>query len=167
MNDIVQKLRHSDHGGYTLIELLVIIAILGTITAVMAMTINMALQITTTDTAQNILISQVHQGASWISKDVASADNITPIDNSTTLFYMKRYQWNGADNITSTTTITYSVDSKSNLLRNGSIVAQFIKYPDIYTTFTATENNTYLLKLKASYGNSSYKQQFKIYQRLP
>jgi len=153
-------------------ELLVIIAILGTITAVMAMTINMALKITTTDTAQNILLSQVHQAASWISKDIASADNITPIDNSTTLFYMKRYQWNGVDNITNTTTITYSVDSKSNLLRNGSIIAQFIKYPDTDTTFTkvtpsATENNTYLLKLKAVYGNSSYKQQFKIYQRLP
>ena len=60
-----------------MIELLVIIAILGAITAVMAMTVNTALNITTTDTAQSILFSQVHQAASWISKDVASADNIT------------------------------------------------------------------------------------------
>ena len=89
---------------------------------------------------------------------------------------MKRYVWNQVDNITTTTTIDYVV-SNTNLLRkvngsSGAIVAQYIKYPDTNTTFTkvtpsATENNTYLLKLNAKLGTNSFNQQFKIYQRLP
>jgi len=175
MKSILQKMRKSDLRGYTLIELLVIIAILGAISGVMAMTINIALKITSTDTAQGILLSQVHQAASWIAKDVASADNITP-DNGTNLCSFKRYLWNQVDNITTTTTIDYVV-SNSNLLRKvnggqGSIVAQNIKYPDADTTFIIApsapyQSNAYLLKLDAGYGNNSYKQQFKMYQRLP
>jgi hypothetical protein len=141
----------------------------------MAMTINMALNITSKNTAQSILLSQVHQGASWISKDIASADNIT-LDNGTVLCSLKRYVWNQVDNITTTTTIDYVVSS-TNLLRKvngnaGTIVAQFVSYPDADTTFTIApsapyQSNAYLLKLKAVYNGSSYKQQFKIYQRLP
>jgi prepilin-type N-terminal cleavage/methylation domain-containing protein len=171
----LKRINLSSRGGYTLIELLVVIAVLGSITAVMVMTINMALMITTTDTAQSILLSQVHQGESWIAKDVASADNITT-NNGTVLCSLKRYVWNQVDNITTTTTIDYVV-SNTNLLRkvngsSGTTVAQFIKYPDADTTFTVApsapyQSNAYLLKLKAVYGNSSYKQQFKMYQRLP
>jgi len=173
MNSILQKLRPGGQGGYTLIELLVIIAIVGAISAVLAMTINMTLKITTTDTAQNILLSQVHQAASWISKDIKSADNIT-IGSGTVLCSLKRYVWNQADNITTTTTIDYVV-SGTNLLRkkdgssSGTIVAQFIQYPDTDTSFTTDPSspNAYLLRLKAVYGNSSYSQLFRIYQRLP
>jgi type II secretory pathway pseudopilin PulG len=175
MQQLLKRVKLGNQVGYTLIELIVIIAILGTITTVMAMTINMALKLTTADTAQNILLSQVHQAASWIAKDVASADNITT-DSGTVLCSIKRYVWNQVDNITATTTIDYVV-SNSNLLRKvngspGSIVAQYIQYPDTDTSFTIApsspyQSNAYLLKLKAVYGNSSYKQQFKLYQRLP
>lgn len=175
MKGILQKLIRSERGGYTLLELLVVLAILGLTTAVTAMTIGIALNITATNSAQSILLCDVYQAASWISKDVLSADNITP-DNGTVLCSLKRYAWNGADNITNITQIDYVV-SNSQLLRkvngsSGGIVAEFIKYPDDNTTFTkapvtATENNTYLLKLHAIDGNSSYNQQFKIYQRIP
>jgi Tfp pilus assembly protein PilE len=175
MQGILKRINLNSRRGYTMIEVVVIIAVLGAITAVMAMTINMALKITATDTAQSILLTQVHQGASWISKDVASADNITT-DSGTVLCSMKRYVWNQVDNITTTTTIDYVVSS-TNLLRkvnggSGTIIAQYIKYPDADTTFTVApsapyQSNVYLLKLKAVSGNNNYKQQFKIYQRLP
>lgn len=175
MKAILKYLRPRRGDGYTLIELLVVIAILGAITGTLAMTINMALTITAMNTSQSILLSQVHLGSSWIAKDVASADSVTPGDNITTLLYLTRHKWNGADNITNNTTITYSVDNQSNLLRNGAIVAQFIKkwsVTDPYTSFTSvkptpTENNTYLLQLEANQGTSYYNQQFKIYQRSP
>jgi len=172
MNSILQKLITRRHGGYTLVELLVIIAILGVMSAVLAMTVNMALKITTTDTAQNILLSQVHQAASWISKDIRSADSITT-GSGTVLCSLKRYVWNQADNITTTTTIDYVVSGTSLLRKedgnSGTIVAQFIQYPNTDTSFTADPSaaNAYLLKLKAVYGNSSYKQLFRICQRLP
>jgi len=172
MKSILQKLRPRGHDGYTLIELLAIVAILGAIAALLAMTVNMALKITTTDTAQNILLSQVHQAASWISKDIKSADNITT-GSGTVLCSLKRYVWNQADNMTTTTTVDYVV-SGTNLLRkkdgnSGTIVAQFIQYPNADTSFTADPSsaNAYLLKLKAVYGKSSYIQLFRIYQRLP
>lgn len=166
------RVKAGNQGGYTLIELLVIIAILGAISSVLAMTIDMALKITTTTTAQSILLSQVHMAASWISKDITSADNITP-DNGTILVSLKRYVWNQADNITTTTTIDYVVSGTSLLRKedgnSGTIVAQFIQYPNTDTSFTADPSaaNAYLLKLKAVYGNSSYKQLFRICQRLP
>jgi prepilin-type N-terminal cleavage/methylation domain-containing protein len=160
--------------GFTLVELLVVIAILGAITGIMAMTIGMATRTTATDTAQNLMMSQVNQAASWIAKDVGSASSVST-DNGTVLCSVQRYVWDGND-ITGTTTIDYVVTG--GILRrkvNGSTgtpVAQFISYPDAATTFTLApsspfQTNTYILKLKVAYKNGEYKQEYKISRRVP
>jgi prepilin-type N-terminal cleavage/methylation domain-containing protein len=165
--------------GYTLIELLVTIGILAAISGVMALTFSMATNITRTDTAQSIILSQVHQAAAWISRDVQSATIVTPVNSGTRLLSLKRSNWNGTafDN---NTQVYYDIaaggvmtrtlsDSQGTKVAN---VAQFISYPDSNTSFTkgpstVAENNTYILKLKASYGGKSFNAQYKIEQKAP
>jgi len=171
---IVLNISSGNKQGFTLVEILLVIAILGAITGVMAMTFGMVTRTTTTDTAQNLMMSQVNQAANWIARDVGSASSVTT-DNGTVLCSVQRYVWDGND-ITGTTTIDYIVTG--GILRrkvNGSIgtpVAQFISYPDASTTFTLApsspfQTNTYILKLRASYKNGEYKQEYKISQRAP
>ena len=160
--------------GFTLVEVLIIIAILGSIMGIMAMTFGMVTRTTVVDTSQNLMMSQVNQAASWIARDVESASSVST-DNGTVLCSIQRYVWDGAD-ITSSTTIDYVVTG--GILRrkvNGSAgtpVAQFISYPDADTTLTLApsspfQTNTYILKLKTAYKNGVYKQEYKIRQRAP
>jgi len=160
--------------GFTLIEVLVVIAILGAIMGVMAMTFGMVTRTTATDTARNLVMSQVNQAASWIAKDVESASSVST-DNGTVLCSVQRHVWDGND-ITGTTNIDYIVTGGI-LLRSvdggaGKTVAQFISYPDVDTTLTLApsspfQTNTYVLKLKSAYKNNEYKQEYKIRQRAP
>ena len=63
--------------GFTLLELIIILSIIGGVSAVMAMTFSEATKVTSSDMAQALVLAQVHQASDWIAKDVASADNIT------------------------------------------------------------------------------------------
>jgi len=164
--------------GYTLPELLVTIAILGVISGIMALTFSLATNITRTDSAQSIVLSQVHQAAAWITRDVQSASVVTPVNSPTRLLSLQRFTWDG-NAFQSGVQIYYDIASGGNMTRtitdsNGtriSQVAQYISYPDQDTFFskgpsTVAENNTYILKLRASYGGSSFKAQYKINQKL-
>jgi len=156
--------------GFTLIEVLIAVAVLGAITGIMAMTFNMVTRTTTTGTAQNLMMSQVNQAANWIARDIESASSVMT-DNGTVLCSIQRYVWDG-DDITSSTTIDYVVNN--GMLRRkvngseGTPIAQFISYPDPYTKVEhASENNTYIIKLRSVYKNSEYRQEFKANQRAP
>ncbi len=160
--------------GFTLIEVLVIIAILGAIMGIMAMTFGMVTRTVAADTAENLIMSQVNQAANWIAKDVESASSVNT-DNGTVLCSVQRYRWDGEE-ITGSTTVEYIV--AGGILQRkvdggaGQTVAQFLCYPDADTTFVLApaapfQTDTYVLKLKTIYKNREYKQEYKIRQRMP
>ncbi len=160
--------------GFTLIEVLVIIAILGAIMGIMAMTFGIVTSTVSTDTAENLIISQVNQAANWITKDVESANSVNT-DNGTVLCSMQRYVWDG-NQISGSTIVEYVVIGGVLIRRvdggAGQTAAQFIVYPDADTTFVQApaapfQTNTYILKLKTAYQNREYKQVYKIRQRAP
>jgi len=165
--------------GFTLVELLIIIAIMGVITGVMALTFSLATNITRTDSAQSIILTQVHQASAWISRDVQSATTVTPVNSPTKLLSLKRFSWNGTTFETNAQ-VDYDIASNGTMTRiltdsqgtRVTQVAQFIDYPDPNTSFmkgpsTAAENNTYILKLKATQHGSSFNAQYKIAQKIP
>lgn len=157
--------------GYTLVELIVVIGIIGLLAAVMALTFNVVTRVSTTARGQNIVFSQVHTAGNWISKDVESADNVTAGSTGNWKCSIQRYNWNGVDNIT-TIQIDYNI-SNGVMTRSvnggqGQFIAQYISNPGTDTTFMAsTENNTYLLTVKSVYSKSSYQCVFKINQITP
>lgn len=169
---------NADNRGFTLVELLVVIAILGAIMGVMAMTISMVLTTTSDSTARNLTMSQVNQAASWIARDIGSADDVT-FPGGSVLCKVIRKEWNGTD-MNTTRTIVYEVTPDKVLLRKldgsatGTPIAQFISYhdPDTYTAVTKVdvtqypaEQNTYIIKLRSVYSNGEeYRQQYKVSQ---
>ncbi|MGD0354596.1 MAG: hypothetical protein ABSB31_04020 [Dehalococcoidia bacterium] len=157
--------------GFTLLELIIILSIIGGASAVMAMTFSEATRVTSSDMAQALVLAQVHQASDSIAKDVASADNITATSGGN-LCSMTCYQWSGSAFTRST--VTYTITS-GNLLRNGKYIAQYIDPAStslIKVPPTITENNTYLLTIRAakSVGTNKYASDnitFKFYQRMP
>jgi type II secretory pathway pseudopilin PulG len=167
----VVNLLQGNRQGFTLVEILVILAIVGAISGVMAMTISMVRSTTSDTTARNMTMSQVNQAASWIAKDIESASSVTPSD-SAKLCSVMRYRWDDVGKIFTSENITYVVTGETLLRKvNGSAgtpVAQFIKYPDAYTTVTDVGNNTYIIKLRSEYSNGEYyQQQYKVSRRAP
>ncbi|MGA2158355.1 MAG: type II secretion system protein [Dehalococcoidia bacterium] len=157
--------------GFTLIELIVTLSIMGAVSAIMAMTFSEATKLTSSDMAQAIVLAQVHQAGESIAKDVASADNITAGSTGTWTCSMVCYQWQQSTSTFISSSVTYTI-SNGQLLRNGVIIAQYIVNPGSDTLFTkvtptGTENNTYVLTVKAVKNNASFSKAFKIYQRIP
>ena len=172
-NGAIQRGR-DEQRGFTLVELLVVIAIIGFVGGVMALMFNVVTRVGAASTAQNIVLSQVQQAGSWISRDVMSAENVTTYTSGTRMATIVRYQWNGTDNI-STAVVDYDViDNK--LLRTvepgqGQIVAQFIsghgQGTDLTMSTSASENNTYILNVESVYSNSKFSRVYKMNQRVP
>ena len=164
----------SGERGFTLIELLVVIAITGFVAGVMALMFNVVTKISSTSTSQNIVLSQVQQVGSWVSRDIMSAENVTTYTSGTRLATINRYLWNGTDNITSAT-IYYDIINNKLLRTVGAgeaqIIAQFISGlgagTNLAASTSASENNTYILTVQSVYNNSSFSRVYKMNQRIP
>ena len=165
----------NSQGGFTFIELLVVIAVSGFIAGVMALMFNVVTKVSSHSLSQNIELSQVQQAGNWISRDIMSAENVTPYDSGTRLAKIARYQWNGTDNIT-TINIYYDIINNKLLRKddvgNSQIVAQFIS--NIGSTGTSlvseniSENITYILKVESVYNNSpAFSRSYKMTRRKP
>jgi len=162
--------------GFTLIELLVVIAVIGFVTGVMALMFNVITKISSTTTSQNIMLGQVQQAGSWMSRDIMSATSVTPYPSGTRLAKIVRYQWNGTDNITSAT-VDYDIINNK-LLRTvepgqAQVIAQFISDLGAGTSLvksaSASENNTYIFTVQSNYNNSPnpFNKVYKVNQRIP
>jgi type II secretory pathway pseudopilin PulG len=157
--------------GATLIELIIMLSIIGVTSAIMALTFSEVTRVTSSDMSQAILLGQVHQAGTWIAKDVASAYKVTAGSAGTWTCNMTSYLYNSQTGAFTNSYENYTIRNGV-LLRNNNPIAQFIVNPGSDTQFTkstatSTENNTYVLQIKAVRGASSFSQTFKIYQRMP
>jgi prepilin-type N-terminal cleavage/methylation domain-containing protein len=161
----------SGNRGFTLLELIIMISIIGVTAPIMALTFSEVTRVTSSDMSQAIVLSQVHQAGAWISKDVASAYKVTAGSTGTWTCNMTSYLYNSQTGTFANSYENYTI-SNGMLLRNGNPIAQYIVNPGSDTLFTqvtptATENHTYVLKIKAVRNTASFSQTFKIYQRMP
>jgi prepilin-type N-terminal cleavage/methylation domain-containing protein len=161
--------------GFTLVELLIVIAVVGLVTGVMAMMFSLVAKISSKSTSQNIVLSQVQQAGSWLSRDIMSADNVTLYASGTRLCKIGRYQWNGTDNITSAI-IDYDIinNKLTRTVEPGQtrLIAQFISPhgsgTDLTASASASENNTYIFTVTSFYGTSdNFSRVYKMNQRIP
>ena len=166
--------RRYDEAGFTLVELIVVIAVVGLVAGVMALMFNVVTKVSSESTSQNIVLSQVHEAGSWLTRDIVSSTNVTTYTSGTRLAKIVRYLWNGSDNI-STVVIDYDIINNK-LLRTvepgqGKLIAQFISAlgsgTGLNKSAATSENNTYIFTVQSSYNNSSFSRVYKINQRFP
>ncbi len=167
---------YKKQNGFTLVELLVIIGILGFLSAAIAMTFSVVTRTSTMAMGQTRALSQVNQAGSWISRDVenAVASTVQPTTGNI-LCSMQSSVWNGS---------TFGAENITYMINNGVLtrtsqlginpantinVAQFIEGPSADTTYFSSENTTnkyFVLTVKANYNNSVFTRVYKMKQVL-
>jgi prepilin-type N-terminal cleavage/methylation domain-containing protein len=161
--------------GFTLLELLVVLAILGFLSAAMAMTFSVVTMTSTMAAGQNMALSQVNLAGNWITRDVRGAFGTVNNTTGNTLCAMQCYVWNGTTFSTDNVTITYTINNgilkrTSQVTGNSASendIARFIVGPTPGTTYFVSENSStkyYKLTVKADYNGSNFEKIYKIKQ---
>jgi prepilin-type N-terminal cleavage/methylation domain-containing protein len=166
--------------GFTLIEVLVVIGIVGTLSLIMSMTINMVRNSTRDTTARNTAMTQVHLAADWIARDIESssgsivttAKNPATAPNPLMLCQIMRYSWQGT--VMSTENITYVVNNTTKqLLRqvdgsSGILIARGFSSDNLTRVDSETlGSNRYIIKLTSEFVGEGFSQQYKVSRRAP
>ena len=153
--------------GFTLIELVVALAIAAFVTAAASMTIITMMRLTPKNNNWAIALRQVQDAGYWISRDVLMSDNIT-VGTGSTFLTMRQPQ------VATTTpkTIVYQFQNMSGglkrLVRTDNTTATLIaEYLSDNTTATPTDNNTLTLKIEAISGDTVVSRYYKAAQRVP
>jgi prepilin-type N-terminal cleavage/methylation domain-containing protein len=162
---------YKKQNGFTLVELLVSLAILGFVSAAMAMTFDVVTKTSTVAMGQNRALSEVHTAGSWISRDVVSslANTVQPTSGNT-LCSMQSYVWNSSTQAFELPVIKYQIINGILTRKIGSNpalqVAQFID--GAATTFTCADNTTkyFTLTVRSEYNGTSVTEVYKMKQVL-
>jgi len=156
--------------GFTLIEVVIAVAITGIIMPMMTMTTTALLTNHQQANDSNVVLQQVQNVGYWISRDVQMAKDVIftdpggfpltldiPVDTDENNDYSVKYLFDG-NNLK-----RQVYDSLDNLISETSI-AQYIDVQD--TTFSTPGSNIYNLTVKASKGEAVVERSYEIVQRL-
>jgi prepilin-type N-terminal cleavage/methylation domain-containing protein len=106
---------YSKRGGFTLVELLIVISIMGVLSAAAAMTVSLVMKTSTTAMGQNRELGEVHMVGSWISRDMKNA-TVVQTTVGGTLCSMQCLVGEGF----ATENVTYLLDSDERSLKRWS-----------------------------------------------
>jgi len=156
--------------GFTLVELVLAVGIIGAIVVTTAMAITTVMMNSERVTSQNPVLESVRNAGYWISRDVQMTGNVTlgspngfpltltiPVDDDPNHDYSIKYLFDGnklerqrydsSDNLTSETLIAQYVDTGN-------------------TTFAVVGANLYELTIRASTGGEVVTTSYRVCQRL-
>lgn len=161
--------------GFTLIEVIIAVAILGVIMPVMAMTIISLLTNHQQANDHNIVLHEVQNAGYWISRDVQMAKNVTLNGSSgfplTLDIPVDRDENNDirVDYLFDDNKLKRKVYDASQTLISETLIAEYIDITD--TTFSILDSdnyylNTYYLTVKVSKGEVVVERSYGISQRL-
>ena len=151
--------------GFTLIEVIVSVAIMSAIVAGVSMTTATFLTHHQRSTSQNVVLTQVQNAGYWISRDVQVAETVTPGGSSGFPLTLVIPVDTDPDNDYS---VSYSFDSDK-LIRqvNGSsniVIAEYIVVDD--TSFSILVSENYEFTIKASLDETAVERSYEIAQRI-
>ncbi len=152
--------------GFTLIEVLVTVGILGAIMGVLSMTVISIMIITPRTNDWAIALRQVQNAGYWISRDVLMSQIVTPAQNPGDP--LVALEWDDGDG--THYEVDYVVTDDDELRRElngaspGILIAQYIVGVGTDTTFVDDGNNKYMLTVKASHGDAEVG---RVYQVTP
>jgi prepilin-type N-terminal cleavage/methylation domain-containing protein len=156
--------------GFTLIEVLVGLAIMSIIVLAMSMTITIIVTNSRGTTERSVVLREVQNAGYSISRDVLMADDVTldgtsgfplilviPVDTDENNNYSVNYLLDGDQ-------IIRQVYDSSDTLIGERAVAEYIDVDE--TTFSALSFNTYELTVKACDGEAVAERSYQIKQRI-
>jgi prepilin-type N-terminal cleavage/methylation domain-containing protein len=164
-------LKHQNEKGFTLIEVLVALAITAVMIPVMAMSTATILRNNQQAVAHNIVLQQVNNAGYWISRDVQTAKNVTltepsgfpltlviPDDVNESNDYSVKYLFSGSK-------LKRQVYNSAHALTAEIIAAEYVEVAD--TTFNSIpETNSYEITVSASKGGVVVARNYQVRQRL-
>ena len=161
--------------GTTLVEILVVVAIVGAIMGAMSMTVNTLLINYNTNRTETILVRQVENAGYWISRDIQEAvpNTIDLNPGGSGFISLECYNWNpnangGLGAWEDNQQIDYTVEE--GVMRRvvdgiSMLIAQYITDIGGATAITVGDNATYTIDITAAdrdmYRNGQYEAQVK------
>ena len=158
------KKLHKDQRGITLIELVIVIAITGIITAGITMTIFQVFNINTRASNRMTAVSQVQQAGKLVSEDILEAQNVTPGANAG---FPLTLTWTEVGEAPNTYKVIYKLEDTSgptilwreyyvNLALNSTTkVAEYIDPDPDQTSFTP-DGDAFIFKVTATVGEGTW-----------
>jgi len=147
--------------GFTLVELLIAVAILGAIGGALSMAIVTIMKTTDSTKDQAVILQQVQNAGYWISRDVQMAEDVSPGAGGALVTV------NQADG-----EVAYVFDGttlKRQLGGQETLVAQYIVVEDtsfVDDTEAGDARNKYRLTITASRGEAEVERVYEITQRV-
>ena len=148
------KRLHLDQRGFTLVEMLVVVALVGIIAAGIAMTISQVMAVNSRTSSHMVALRQVQQAGDRISKDVLQAQVVGFGDDPVGTKFPLSLTWVDMDNTKNE--VTYTITADNRLRRHikvtpageaptpTEIVTYIAQYIDVTINPDTTKPNTYL-----------------------
>ena len=162
--------------GFTLVEVVIVLAILGALSGILALVFSFSTKAVVAAMEQNRLLSQMEQAGRWISADVANATGTISGSSSNILCTIgNRSVWNSTSKSFDYYTVRYEVNSGvltrvSTLGSNPATtlyIAELIDSPAGGVTNFSSENAStryYTLSLKVTSNDVSLTRVYKVHQ---
>jgi prepilin-type N-terminal cleavage/methylation domain-containing protein len=161
-----------DQNGFTLIEVLIAIAITGLITWGITMTIFQVFDINTRSTNRMSAITQLENAGLWVSQDVQMAQTVTPSESSGFPLTLTWNDWDtGASHVVN---YTLPLEDKKLwrehyidlVLNSTKMVAEYINSDPAKTSFVEDpEGDAYIFTITATVGGESETRVYKVTPR--